>query len=294
MHVQFNSNEIEKDACTFVAVLAPKERYVHGSFLTTTMIESPRFPSNTPISIIVIQSLASLSLVLALFPYSAAVATVKAGPLVDCQDLSDPGTMSTPTLGGVHESLPSDNSLEGVDSLGRFAVDQHNHKENALLEFTRVVKAREQVVAGTLHHLTIEAIDAGQKKLFEATVWIKPWVNFKELQHFRPAQEVPSITPSDLGVRSGGHPPGWQEVPVHDPEVQDAAQHAVKAIQSRSNSLFPYELQEIVDAKAEVAESIAKFNMLLKVKRGDKEEKFKVEVHKNHEGTLQLNQMLPM
>lgn len=38
-------------------------------------------------------------------------------------------------------------------------------------------------------------------------------------------------------------------------------------------------------------EEHAKFNMLLKLKRGDKEEKFKVEVHKNNEGTFKLNQM---
>ncbi|PKI31466.1 hypothetical protein CRG98_048143, partial [Punica granatum] len=41
---------------------------------------------------------------------------------------------------------------------------------NSLLEFARVVKAQEQVVAGTLHHLTIEAVDAGKKKLYEAKV----------------------------------------------------------------------------------------------------------------------------
>lgn len=59
--------------------------------------------------------------------------------------------------------------------------------KNALLEFARVVKAREQVVVGTLHHLTIEVIDAGKKKIYEAKVWIKPWLNFKELQEFRHA-----------------------------------------------------------------------------------------------------------
>ncbi|CAL9088116.1 unnamed protein product [Musa acuminata var. zebrina] len=58
---------------------------------------------------------------------------------------------------------------------------------NALLEFARVVKAREQMVVGTLHHLTIEVIDAGKKKIYEAKVWIKPWLNFKELQEFRHA-----------------------------------------------------------------------------------------------------------
>lgn len=41
-------------------------------------------------------------------------------------------------------------------------------------------------------------------------------------------------------------------MPVHDPVVQDAAHHAVKTIQERSNSLFPYELSEVVHANAEV------------------------------------------
>jgi len=41
----------------------------------------------------------------------------------------------------------------------------------------------------------------------------------------------------------------------------------------------------------QVIDDFAKFNLLLKVKRGDKEEKFKVEVHQNNEGALHLNQM---
>lgn len=52
---------------------------------------------------------------------------------------------------------------------------------------------------------------------------------------------------------SDGHGPGWQTVPVHDPVVQDAANHAITTLQKRSNSLFPYELQEVVHAKAEVS-----------------------------------------
>lgn len=59
--------------------------------------------------------------------------------------------------------------------------------KNSLLEFTRVVKAREQVVSGKLHHLTIEAVDGGEKKIYEAQVWVKPWLNFKELQDFKHA-----------------------------------------------------------------------------------------------------------
>lgn len=79
----------------------------------------------------------------------------------------------------------------------------HLFLQNAVLEFARVVKAREQVVAGTLHHLTLEVIDAGKKKLYEAKVWVKPWMNFKELQEFNHVEDAPKITPSDLGVKKG-------------------------------------------------------------------------------------------
>ncbi|KAM7264141.1 hypothetical protein ACFE04_001824 [Oxalis oulophora] len=209
------------------------------------------------------------------------------------------------TLGGISESKGSvENSLE-IESLARFAVDEHNKKENKILEFARVVKAQEQVVAGTLYYLTVEAIDAGKKKLYEVKIWVKPWMNFKEVQEFKQVGDVPAFTSSDLGVKQEGHALGWQAVPAHDPEVQNAAQHAVKTLQQRSNSLFPYELHEVVDAKAEsaylyvivfetllmVVDDSAKFDMLLKLKRGDKEEKYKVEVHKNLEGTFRLNNM---
>ncbi|KAF8109476.1 hypothetical protein N665_0095s0048 [Sinapis alba] len=194
-------------------------------------------------------------------------------------------------LGGVRD-VPANQNSDEVESLARFAVDEHNKKENALLEFARVVKAKEQVVAGTMHHLTLEIIEAGRKKLYEAKVWVKPWLNFKELQEFKPVSDGAStITPSDLGCKKDERESGWREVPGDDPEVQHVADHAVKTIQQRSNSLFPYELQEVVHANAEVTGEAAKFNMLLKLKRGDKEEKFKVEVHKNHEGVLHLNHM---
>lgn len=41
-------------------------------------------------------------------------------------------------------------------------------------------------------------------------------------------------------------------VPTRDAEVHDAANHAVKTLQQRSNSLFPYELLEILLAEAKV------------------------------------------
>ncbi|XP_030926224.1 cysteine proteinase inhibitor 12-like [Quercus lobata] len=192
-------------------------------------------------------------------------------------------------LGGVHDCKGSQNSAE-IDSLARFAVQEHNKKANSLLEFARVLKAKEQVVAGKMYHLTLEVIDAGKKKIYEAKVWVKPWMNFKELQEFKHAHDDPSFSQSDLGAERDGHEPGWKAVPTDDPEVQDAANHAVKSIQKRSNSLSPYELLEVLLAKAKVIEDYARFELLVKLRRGIKEEKFRVEVNKNIEGKFFLNQ----
>lgn len=197
------------------------------------------------------------------------------------------------TLGGIHDSHPSSQNSDEIHSLAKFAVDEHNKKENAMIELARVVKAQEQVVAGTLHHLTLEVIDTGKKKLYEAKVWVKPWLNFKELQEFKHVEDGPSFTSSDLGVKKEEECTGLKSVPVHDPVVQEAAEHAIKTIQQRSNSLLRYELQEIVHANAEVIDDSSKLHLLIKTSRGGKEEKFKVEVHHNNEGAFQLNHMEP-
>ena len=105
-------------------------------------------------------------------------------------------------LGGIHDCKGSQNSAE-IDSLARFAVQEHNKKANSLLEFARVLKAKEQVVAGKMYHLTLEVIDAGKKKIYEAKVWVKPWMNFKELQEFKHAHDDPSFSQSDLGAERG-------------------------------------------------------------------------------------------
>ncbi|XP_052117105.1 cysteine proteinase inhibitor-like [Arachis duranensis] len=92
-------------------------------------------------------------------------------------------------LGGISTVEGSQNSAT-TESLGRFAVEEHNKKENTVLEFIKVVNAREQVVSGTLYYITLEAMDAEKEKLYEAKVWVKPWLNFKELQEFKLIGEV--------------------------------------------------------------------------------------------------------
>ncbi|KAK4482780.1 hypothetical protein RD792_009949 [Penstemon davidsonii] len=87
------------------------------------------------------------------------------------------------TLGGIRQAEGSQNSLE-IEDLARFAVDEHNKKQNALLEFKKVTNVKTQVVAGTMYHITVEAADGGKNKVYEAKVWVKPWMNFKEAKEF--------------------------------------------------------------------------------------------------------------
>ncbi|KDO66412.1 hypothetical protein CISIN_1g034261mg [Citrus sinensis] len=83
------------------------------------------------------------------------------------------------TVGGVREVEATANNQEIVN-LARFAVDEHNKKQ--------------QVVSGTLYDITLEAVEGGQKKLFEAKVWEKPWMQFKELKEFNTVAQSHSST----------------------------------------------------------------------------------------------------
>ncbi|CAN6973585.1 unnamed protein product [Brassica oleracea var. botrytis] len=185
-------------------------------------------------------------------------------------------------LGGFRDSTNNRNGGGEIDDIALFAVQEHNKRENGVVELVRVLKATEQVVAGKLYSLTLEVIEAGEKKIYEATVWVKPWMNFKQLQEFK--NVVPSFTVSDLGLKSDGNGFEWRSVSTKDPEVQEAAKHAVKSIQQRSNSLFPYKLIDIILARAKVVEDRVKFELLLKLEKGNKAEKLVVEVMKYQNG----------
>ena len=57
--------------------------------------------------------------------------------------------------------------------------------QNTLLEFKKVVNAKQQVVSGTLYYLTLEVANGGKNEVYEAKIWEKPWLNFKEVQEFK-------------------------------------------------------------------------------------------------------------
>ncbi|KAK8707407.1 hypothetical protein V6N13_058468 [Hibiscus sabdariffa] len=53
------------------------------------------------------------------------------------------------TVGGISQVEGSANSLE-IENLARFAVDEHNKKGNAMLQFKKVTNVKQQVVSGAM------------------------------------------------------------------------------------------------------------------------------------------------
>ncbi|XP_017430411.1 cysteine proteinase inhibitor isoform X2 [Vigna angularis] len=88
-------------------------------------------------------------------------------------------------LGGLTDIVGAENSID-IQSLARFAVDDYNKKQNAVVEFVRVISAKQQVVAGILYYITLEANDGETKKVYETKVLEKAWLNLKEVEEFKP------------------------------------------------------------------------------------------------------------
>ncbi|KAF3502583.1 hypothetical protein F2Q69_00044994 [Brassica cretica] len=62
--------------------------------------------------------------------------------------------------------------------------------KNVNLEYRRLIGAKTQVVAGTMHHLTVEVADGETKKVYEAKVLEKAWENLKKLEDFTHLRDV--------------------------------------------------------------------------------------------------------
>ena len=64
-----------------------------------------------------------------------------------------------------------------------------------------IVSANHHVVSGLMYHLKLKASSGGQINLYEAKVWVKPWLNFKSLEEFKRVEN--SFTSADLGAHIG-------------------------------------------------------------------------------------------
>lgn len=195
------------------------------------------------------------------------------------------GTNTLAFYAGALHDVPNFQHSPLIDRLAHFALNEFNKQQNAQLSFSKVVRAREQMVAGMAYYLTVQALDGHQTTgLYLAKVWVVPWKNFTQLEDFKPLD----------ADKDGSQTSPWNAVGVQDPMVKEAAENAVKIIQQRSNSLMPYELQEVVSAKGKVVNSLHIFDLLLKVKWENEVKNYEVEMKRTLEGKWVMNQMQPV
>ncbi|EFJ32285.1 hypothetical protein SELMODRAFT_85303 [Selaginella moellendorffii] len=182
------------------------------------------------------------------------------------------------TLVGAPKPLKEANSLEAEEH-AKFAVEEHNRQVQANLCFKRVVSAQTQVVSGTMFHLSIEAhSEQHGTGVYDAKVWTKPWESFKKLEDFKPSKQGSDFCFSCCSPEAAG-----AAIALDDPVViNEAAEHALKGLQQRSNSLIPYELDHVVKAQAE--EGTNALDLVLKVKRGSREEHVNAKLHRGDTG----------
>ncbi|XP_039119866.1 multicystatin-like [Dioscorea cayenensis subsp. rotundata] len=82
--------------------------------------------------------------------------------------------------------------------LAKFAVEEHNGKENAHLTFSKVVKATiDPVVEGVLYYITLEASNLGVLQLWQAKVWVKESTGYIELKDFHHVVELKAVNIND-------------------------------------------------------------------------------------------------
>ncbi|KAM7485720.1 hypothetical protein LguiA_001729 [Lonicera macranthoides] len=88
---------------------------------------------------------------------------------------------------------------EWIITLAQFAVNQHNHRQDAHLEFVRVVGASHTGMSNLLYHITLEAKHARKQKIYHTVVWLQLWKNLMELLVWNTVNDALSA----IGVKGG-------------------------------------------------------------------------------------------
>ncbi|RDY02672.1 Cysteine proteinase inhibitor 5, partial [Mucuna pruriens] len=73
-----------------------------------------------------------------------------------------------------------------VAEIASYAVSEYDKRSGAKLKLVKVVKGETQVVAGTNYRLVLKAKDGSATANYEAFVWEKTWLHFRNLTSFKP------------------------------------------------------------------------------------------------------------
>ncbi|XP_004517283.1 cysteine proteinase inhibitor 5-like [Cicer arietinum] len=71
-----------------------------------------------------------------------------------------------------------------VTDVANFAVTEYDKRSGAKLKFEKVIKGESQVVSGANYRLVLSANDGSVSNHYEAVVWEKVWLRFRNLTSF--------------------------------------------------------------------------------------------------------------
>lgn len=161
----------------------------------------PRLPSPAAQHTAATMATSPLLLLLLLLVAAAAAAGDEAS--LSPSNAAAPAAPAAPVLVGGRTEIRDVGGNKAVQSLGRFAVAEHNRRLRhgsggpadpvpVKLAFARVVEAQKQVVSGVAYYLKVAARDprggaAAGDRVFDAVVVVKAWLKSKELVSFTPA-----------------------------------------------------------------------------------------------------------
>lgn len=179
-------------------------------------------------------------------------------------------------LGGFSKVNPASND-EGVELARKAVADKLSHQLGRPVK-VEVLDAHSQVVAGTNYALKVKVDDSHvAKKYYDARVWAK-------LPAYGGAFEVTKL--DEISAQAAG---AVDEEAPGDPSVDSVAAYAVQQLSQQSNSLFPFQLKEVVSASKTYGDNGEKegcvHHLKLRVSQGSMPEQvFEVEVVESPHG----------
>ncbi|EIE19160.1 Cystatin/monellin [Coccomyxa subellipsoidea C-169] len=198
-------------------------------------------------------------------------------------------------LGGYKKHDDHSNDAR-VQEAAKFAVDKLGEQRNEKLDLIKVVSAHTQVVAGTNYKLLLDIANSDNKmECVEATVYAPLGNQEKQLTSTRKPtpDQIEQQTEATSERKNGGLLGGYKEVSTDDEEVLDAANFAAEQLSQRSNSLYPFKVKEVLQAKTKVANGRV-FDLAIKLSQGDLSDQImKVEVSRDLKNTYLLTSSSP-
>ncbi|KAJ8759820.1 hypothetical protein K2173_009921 [Erythroxylum novogranatense] len=75
-----------------------------------------------------------------------------------------------------------------IQEIGEYAVSEYDKRAKAELKYENVEGGETQVVSGINYRLVVKAMDGTTAKNYEAVVWEKPWLKYRNLTSFKPVK----------------------------------------------------------------------------------------------------------